>query len=173
MRCYKRNSTPATRRIPRCFGGDGKAECRRSGPNRQPNKPKEVAHVVEQKTSVTRQRSNVNVACENSRFSLLFAAKDVSRGITSATQRQKFHADDVRSVRNPVRSADWSTEYLHCLRITDKREKATRVKCQRDESLTLQSKLVDDILLFRKIYREKHKIEQIWMWNPMTTGCVL
>ena len=122
--------------------------------------------------AVKRKRS-----LRNSRFSLLFAAEDVSRGITSATQRQKFHADDVRSVRNPVRSADWSTEYLHCfsdcLRITDKREKATRVKCQRDESLTLQSKLVDDILLFRKIYREKHKIEQIWMWNPMTTGCIL
>ena len=35
---------------------------------------------------------------------------DVSRGITSATQRQKFHTDDVKSVRNSVRSADWSTE---------------------------------------------------------------
>ena len=36
--------------------------------------------------------------------------RDVSRGGTSATQRQKFHTDDVKSVRNPVRSADWSTE---------------------------------------------------------------
>ena len=50
------------------------------------------------------------VACENIRFSSLFAAGDVSRGGTSATQRQKFHTDDVKSVRNPVRSADWSTE---------------------------------------------------------------
>ena len=50
------------------------------------------------------------VACENIRFSTLFAAGDVSRGGTSATQRQKFHTDDVKSVRNPVRSADWSTE---------------------------------------------------------------
>ena len=32
---------------------------------------------------------------ENSRFSSLFAAVDVSRGGTSATQRQKFHTDDV------------------------------------------------------------------------------
>ena len=47
---------------------------------------------------------------ENIRFSSLFAAGDVSRGGTSATQRQKFHTDDVKSVRNPVRSADWSTE---------------------------------------------------------------
>ena len=34
------------------------------------------------------------VACENIRFSSLFAAGDVSRGETSATQRQKFHTDD-------------------------------------------------------------------------------
>ena len=31
------------------------------------------------------------LACENTRFSSLFAAGDVSRGGTSATQRQKFH----------------------------------------------------------------------------------
>ena len=81
----------------------------------------------------------VLVACENIRFSSLFAAGDVSRGETSATQRQKFHTDDVKSVRNPVRSADWSTERLHCLsycsRMTDKRQKATKVKCKREESL--------------------------------------
>ena len=34
------------------------------------------------------------LAHENSRFSSLFAARDVSRGGTS-TQRQKFHTDDV------------------------------------------------------------------------------
>ena len=50
------------------------------------------------------------LACENIRFSSLFVAVDVSRGGMSATQRQKFHTDDVKSVRNPVRSADWSTE---------------------------------------------------------------
>ena len=36
----------------------------------------------------------VLVAFENIRFSLLFAAGDVSRGGTSATQQQKFHTDD-------------------------------------------------------------------------------
>ena len=36
-----------------------------------------------------------SVACENMRFSSLFATGDVSRGGTSATQRQKFHTDDV------------------------------------------------------------------------------
>ena len=34
------------------------------------------------------------LACENFRFSSLFAAGDVSLGGTSATQRQKFHTDD-------------------------------------------------------------------------------
>ena len=34
------------------------------------------------------------IACENIRFSSLFAARDVPRGGTSATQRQKFHTDD-------------------------------------------------------------------------------
>ena len=33
-------------------------------------------------------------ACENIRFSSLFAAGEVSRGETSATQGQKFHTDD-------------------------------------------------------------------------------
>ena len=73
----------------------------------------------------------VILACENIRFSSLFAAGDVSRGGTSATQRQKFHTDDVNSARNPVRSADWSTEKLHCfsycLRMTDERQEATKV----------------------------------------------
>ena len=41
------------------------------------------------------------IACENIRFSSLFAAGDVLRGETSATQQQKFHTDDVKSVGNP------------------------------------------------------------------------
>jgi len=36
----------------------------------------------------------MKLACENIRFSSLFAAGDVSPGGTSATQRQKFHTDD-------------------------------------------------------------------------------
>ena len=91
------------------------------------------------------------LACENIRFSTLFAAVDVSHGGTSTTQRQKFHTDDVRHVRNPVRSPDWSKEYLHCfdycLRMADKRQKATKIKCKRDESLTKQSIFVEYSLL--------------------------
>ena len=37
---------------------------------------------------------HVSVACENICFSSLFAAGDISRGGTSATQQQKFHTDD-------------------------------------------------------------------------------
>ena len=36
------------------------------------------------------------VACENIRFSSVFAAGDVSHGGTSATQRQKFQTDDAK-----------------------------------------------------------------------------
>ena len=50
------------------------------------------------------------IACENIRFSTHFAAGDVSLGGMSATQRQKFHTDDVRYAQNPVRSPDWLTE---------------------------------------------------------------
>ena len=50
------------------------------------------------------------IACKNIRFSSLFAAGDVSHRGMSATQRQKFHTDDIKSVRNLVRRADWSTE---------------------------------------------------------------
>ena len=94
------------------------------------------------------------LACENIRFSSLFAAGDISRGGTSATQWQKFHTYDVKSVRNAVRSADWSAEYLHsftcCLRMTEKRQKATKVKCKREESLTKQSIFVEYSLLQKK-----------------------
>ena len=62
---------------------------------------------------------------------------------TSATQQQKFHTDDAKSVGNLVRNANWSMEQFHCssscLRMTDKRQKGAKVKCKRDESLTKQS----------------------------------
>ena len=43
--------------------------------------------------------------CENSRFSSLFAAGDVSRGGTSVTQRQKFHTNDVNQRLNNISSS--------------------------------------------------------------------
>ena len=50
------------------------------------------------------------VACKNIHFSSLFAAGEVSCGGMSATQGQEFHTDDIKSVQNPVKSADWSTK---------------------------------------------------------------
>ena len=44
----------------------------------------------------------MNVACENRHFSLPLAARYVSPGETPAPQRQKFHTDDVKSIRNLV-----------------------------------------------------------------------
>ena len=69
--------------------------------------------------------------------------------------------------------------------MTDKRQKATKVKCKRDESLTKQSISEEYILSrrsiwvllelvrrweqnFAKIEQEKRKIEHICIWNPMT-----
>ena len=40
------------------------------------------------------KKAQSELACENIRFSSLFAAGDVSRGGTSATRGQKFHTDD-------------------------------------------------------------------------------
>jgi len=51
-----------------------------------------------------------NIVCQNSCIFSLLVAGDVSRGGTSATQRQKFHTDDVRPVWNLVINADWTTE---------------------------------------------------------------
>ena len=69
-----------------------------------------VLHLASRNDVECVSHEDIDIACENIRFSSLFATGDVSRGGTSATQRQKFHTDDVKSVRNPVRSADWSTE---------------------------------------------------------------
>ena len=48
------------------------------------------------------QRKRCNVAGENSRFSSLLAAWDVSRRGTSATHRQKFHTQCLHTGINPV-----------------------------------------------------------------------
>ena len=94
------------------------------------------------------------IAYEYSLFSSLLATREVSPWGTSAPQRQKFHTDDVKSVRNLVRSSDWSTWELYyfsyCLRTTDMRQTVTKVECKRDESTTTQSIFVEYILLQTK-----------------------
>ena len=47
--------------------------------------------------------------------------------------------------------------------MTDKRQKATKVKCKRDESLMKQS----------KFDQEERQIEQICIGNPITTGFIV
>ena len=58
----------------------------------------------------SRGNSITTIACENSSLFSLLTPGDVSRGGMSATQRKKFHTDDVESVWNPVMRADWTTE---------------------------------------------------------------
>ena len=52
----------------------------------------------------------LDVVCENGRFSSLFAAEDVSRGITSATPRQKHRTDDVKLFTNDRQKTKGNTK---------------------------------------------------------------
>ena len=83
---------------------------------------------------------NARIFSLQKQLSLPSPLRVVSLGGTSAHQRQIFHTDDVKSVRNLVRSADWSTQQIYCfsfcLRTTDKCQKATKVKCKHDGSTT-------------------------------------
>ena len=54
--------------------------------------------------SIVEEQQQQKIAYENIRFSSLFAAGHVSRGGTSATQRQKFYTDDVKSVSSHLQS---------------------------------------------------------------------
>ena len=74
--------------------------------------------------------------------------------------------------------------------MTDKRQKAANVKCKCNESLTKQSILWNMVSSKRGIWvllelicgstqhftefdQEKRKIEQICIWNPMTTRFIM
>ena len=75
--------------------------------------------------------------------------------------------------------------------MTGKRQKATKVKCKRDESRNKAVKIggayssleeafelcwssfADEHNTLVKSTRRKRKIEQIWMWKPMTTGYIM
>ena len=78
--------------------------------------------------------------------------------------------------------------------MTDKRKKATKVKCkrgrERDESATKQSIFLECIFFRQRIWvllelvrsktqhliitdQEKHKIKQINIWNTMTTWFIM
>ena len=74
------------------------------------HKHAELDRYAKEKEQALVAAKEVCIACENIHFSSLFATRHVSRRGTSVTQRQKFHTDDIKSVQNPVRSADWWTE---------------------------------------------------------------
>ena len=75
--------------------------------------------------------------------------------------------------------------------MTYKRQKATKVKSKREESLTKQSIFSVNIVFsrrciwillelvarwtqhFTKIDQKTRKIGQIYIWNPMTTGFIM
>ena len=75
--------------------------------------------------------------------------------------------------------------------MTDKRQKATKVKCKREESLQKQSIFVEYSLLFEeafefllklvgrwtqhftKIDQKTRKIGQIYIWKPATAGFIM
>ena len=77
-----------------------------SNPNRRVTRPRSSS----KNAKGQRFRPGKIVACENIRFSSLFGDGDVSRRGASATQRQKFHTDEIKSLQIPGRSADWSTK---------------------------------------------------------------
>ena len=76
--------------------------------------------------------------------------------------------------------------------MTDKRQNATKFKCKRDESITKQSVVFLEYILLSKFFfrvllelvckgsqnftiidQEKHKIKQIYIENPTTTGFIM
>ena len=60
------------------------------------------------------QEARSVLACENSSFSLLLAAGDVSQGGSSATQQQKFNTNDLNQCLHtkPVSVLDFSFLYF-------------------------------------------------------------
>ena len=62
--------------------------------------------------------------------------------------------------------------------MTDKRQKAIKVKCKREESLTKQSivllQLVDRWTQhLTDIDQKTRNIGQVYIWKPMTTGIIM
>ena len=70
----------------------------------------------------------MSLACEKSRFASLFAAGDVSRGGTSATQRQKFDTDDVNQCLHNI-SGSHGVPHLNLFNFTFLLVDFTKVLC--------------------------------------------
>ena len=94
----------------------------------------------------------MRLACENSHFSSLLAARDLSLLGTSTPQWQKFHTDDVKFVRSLVRSSDWLMLYIvlaivYERQIKDKRPQSSNVNAT---NLLPNSQYSWNLFIFRR-----------------------
>ena len=98
-----------------------------------------------------------NVACENNRFSSLPAAawRHFTWRNFCHSAAKKFHNNNVKSVWNRVRSADWSMEKLHCfsycLRFTDNAKFTDNEECQ---EMRMSSRKTQMLLLKKNIFHK-------------------
>ena len=111
-------------------------------------------------------------------------------------QRQKFHTDDVKSVQNLVRKSDWATWYCSYIVLAIVWDQQTKDKHLQSPNVNAMkakknSQYFWNMFFFRRsiwvflefVHRkkqnftifdlEKHKIEQIYIWSPMTTWLIM
>ena len=144
-----------------------------------------------------KEKEDKVIACENIRFSSLFAAGDVLRGGTSATQRQKFHTDDVMlsGIQSEALVGRRSSYIVLAIvyewqswQTKDKRSQRSSVNVT---NLWQNSQYLWNIVFsrrsiwvllelfgrwtqhFTKIDQRTHKIGQIYIRNPMTTEFIM
>ena len=99
-------------------------------------------------------------------------------------QQQKFHTDDIKSVRNLVRSSNWS--YVHAVvklyytyffyeKQTNakgkwsQRSHVNMINLLQNGQYSRRSFTEKHKINFTIINQGKHKIKQIYIWNPKTT----
>ena len=121
-------------------------------------------------------------------------AKHISAedGLYCPLQIRHLHLDLACERQTFLLTPNWSTEHFHCssycLRMTDKRRQRSNVNAM---NLQQNSQYVWNIVFprrsiwvllelirrwtqhFSKIDQEKRKIEQICIWNPMTTRFIM
>ena len=134
------------------------------------------------------------IACENSRLSSLLATWDISPEGTSAPQRQKFHTDDVNlsGICLGVLIGRHSS-YIVLAIVYEGQTKGKRSHGSNVNAMDLlqYSPFSWNIFFFGRgiwvllelvrrrkqnftiIDQERHKIEQINIWSPLTTGFIM
>ena len=128
------------------------------------------------------------VVCKNSRLSSLLTAKDVSPEGISAPRRQKFHNDEdnLSGIWSGALIGQHSSyivlAFVDDRQTTDKEAQRSRVNVM---NLLQKSQYSWNIFFFGAsvinrrtqnftiIDQEKHKIQPIYIWSPMTTGLIM